>query len=79
MEPRVEYDPEVDALYIYLADKPYSHGRDLDDVRRIDYAADETPIGIEILYPSKGVDLQGLPAHDLIVRALEEYHFPIYA
>lgn len=79
MEPRSEYDREVDALYIVLADKPYVHGRDLDEVRRIDYAADETPSGVEILYPSKGVDLRGLPAHDVIARALEKYHFPIYA
>ncbi len=55
------------------------HGRDLDDVRRIDYAANETPIGVEILYPSRCVDLRGLPAHDLIARALEKYYFPIYA
>ena len=36
-------------------------------------------VPVEILYPSKEVDLRGPPAHDLIARALEKYHFPIYA
>ena len=33
-----KYDAQADAIYIYLSDKPYAYGKDLDDERRIDYA-----------------------------------------
>ena len=37
---RLEYDKEADAIYIKLSDMPYAYGKDLDDLRRIDYDAD---------------------------------------
>ena len=43
-----KYDREADAIYISLAKAPYAYGKDLDKERRIDYAADGTPIGVEI-------------------------------
>lgn len=64
-------DPEADALYIRLADKPYAYGEDLDHERRIDYADDRTPIGIELLAVSKGVDLADLPYPNEVGRVLE--------
>jgi len=58
---RAEYDSEVDALYVYLGDRPYGYGRDLDDTRRIDYSPDGTPRGLEFLSPrAVGVDLRDL-------------------
>jgi uncharacterized protein YuzE len=71
---RAEHDTDADALYVYFSDREYSHGRDLDAGRRIDYAADGSVVGVELLSPSVGVDLTGLPrAADLAVllRRLE--------
>ena len=66
-----KYDAEADAIYIYLSEKPYAYGTDLDDERRIDYASDNTPIGVELLCVSKGVNLDGLPHVDEIAKLLE--------
>ena len=74
---RAEYDPYADALYVYFSDREYSHGRDLDSLRRIDYAADGSVIGIEILSPSVGVDLTGLPKADEIAGLLERLNLPV--
>jgi len=69
----VKYDRDADALYVHLGDKPYSHGQDLDDERRIDYAADGTPIGVELTCVSLGVDLTDLPRADEISGALRQH------
>lgn len=69
---RIKYDKEADALYLYLSDKPYSHGVDLDKQRRIDYSADNEPIGIELLSVSKGINLEGLPEQEEVSRLLEK-------
>ncbi len=64
-------DTEADAVYISLSSKPYAYGKDLDDERRIDYAADDTPIGVELLCVSRGVKLDGLPRKDEIAEVLK--------
>jgi uncharacterized protein YuzE len=75
---RGEYDPDADALYVYLSDRPYSHGRDLDDARRIDYAADGVPVGIEILSPRvAGVDVAGLPDGDAVAAIAGKLGLPV--
>jgi hypothetical protein len=66
-----EHDSEADAVYVRLSLKPYSYGRDLDDYRRIDYAVDGTPIGIELLSISDGVNLVGLPYAASVAAYLE--------
>lgn len=66
-----KHDTQADAIYISLSDKPYAYGRDLDDERRIDYASYNTPIGVELLCVSKGVNLYGLPRKDEIAEILE--------
>jgi len=73
-----KYDPEADAIYIYLSGKPYAYGKDLDDERRIDYAADDSPIGVEFLCVSKGVNLDGLPHVDEIAERMEAEGIKIY-
>jgi uncharacterized protein YuzE len=70
----VEHDPQADALYIRLSDKPYAFGEDIDHARRIDYAADRTPIGVELLYVSHGVDLTDLPQAGALARVLREHN-----
>lgn len=69
---KYSYDGEADAIYIHLSSKPYAHGRDLDDQRRIDYADDNTPIGVELLAVSEGVNVNGLPHSDEIARILAD-------
>ena len=71
---RTEYDQRADAVYAYLSDQPYAFGKDLDDARRVDYAADGTPIGVELLFVSKGVDLSDLPRSDELADALKQYN-----
>ena len=67
-----EYDKEADALYIWLGDKSYAYGEDLDRERRIDYASDGTPIGIELLCVSSGVSLSHLPQQSEITWLLQD-------
>ena len=70
--PKLEFDEDADAVYITLANAPYGYGEDLDDWRRVDYAADRTPIGVELLYVSGGVDLDGIPERDRIEPVLRK-------
>jgi uncharacterized protein YuzE len=59
---RLEYDPEADAVYIYLREGvPFAFTHDVDDARNIDYGPDNLPIGVEFPGVSQGVDLTGLP------------------
>lgn len=73
------HDLEADAVYIRLSRKPYAFGEEIGPERRIDYAADGTPIGIELLAVSNGVDLDGLPFRDEVGAVLGEAGIPILA
>ncbi len=73
-----KYDPEADAIYIYLSEKPYAYGTDLDNERRIDYDAEGNPRGIELLCVSDGVNLDGLPRIDEIAKILEAEGIKVY-
>jgi uncharacterized protein YuzE len=73
------YDPEANALYIHFTDKPYAFGEDLDRERRIDYAVDYTPIGVELACVRSGVNLSDLPATAEIAAMLRRLDIPIYA
>ena len=76
---RYNYDQAVDALYVALAEKPYAYGRDLDPERRIDYAADGTPVGIEITCVMSGVHLDDLPDAKAVEQILHDLGAPIVA
>lgn len=77
--PYLEYDPDADAAYITFRDAPWDHMDILDDYRNIDYAPDGEPVGVELLYVSKGVNLDGLPRAREIARLLETQHIKIFA
>lgn len=68
---RLERDPEADAVYVYLGRKKYAYGIDIDGQRRVDYSADGSPIGVELLNVSAGVDLTGLPRAGEIIGMLD--------
>ena len=69
---KIEFDRQADAIYARLSDRPYAFGEDLDHARRIDYADDGTPIGVELLYVSHGVDLTSLPMARELAAELEK-------
>ena len=73
MKLRAEYDREADAVYVRLSEQPYAYGKDVDDARRVDYAADGTPVGVELLYVSQGVELDDLPRADELADALKDH------
>ena len=76
---RWEYDREASSLYIHLTDQPYSHGRDVDPERRIDYAADGTPIGVELTCVRSGVNVESLPEAQQIAELLHSLDIPVFA
>ena len=75
---KLKYDEKADAVYIRFSEAAFDHTKSLDDYRHIDFAKDETLIGIEILYPSRGVNVDGLPPSEAFVgRLLEEHGFKV--
>jgi uncharacterized protein YuzE len=76
---RMEYDRAADAIYIYLSDAPYAYGENLDPERRVDFAKDGTPIGVELLCVSEGVITNDLPHRGEIERLLGENHIKLFA
>lgn len=74
----LEYDASVDAAYLTVSDDEWDHQVRLDDLRGINYAADGSVIGIEILSPRrKGVKLDGLPFRDDIARVMQAVSFRV--
>lgn len=76
---KAKLDKKADAIYVSFNDKPYSYGRDLDKERRIDFADDGTPIGVEFLCVSEGVITDDLPYRAAVEQALEDKGIKIYA
>ena len=74
-----KYDRNADAIYIKLSDSPYAYGKDLDDLRRIDYDVDDKPRGIELLCVSHGVIMDDLPCAREVERLLEDWNIKVYA
>lgn len=74
----LEYDESVDAAYLTVNDDAWHHQVRLDDARGINYAADGSVVGIEILSPRrKGVVLQGLPYREDVARVMRSVGFRI--
>jgi uncharacterized protein YuzE len=74
----LEYDESVDAAYLTVSDDPWARREQLDDARGINYAADGSVIGIELLSPRrKGVLLDGLPYADDVARVIRSVGFQV--
>jgi uncharacterized protein YuzE len=74
----LEYDESVDAAYVTVSDEPWDRRERLDDARGINYGADGSVIGIELLSPRrKGVVLSGLPYQSDVERVLRSVGFRI--
>ncbi|MBI4619855.1 MAG: DUF2283 domain-containing protein [Desulfobacterales bacterium] len=46
---KIEYDKEVDALYIRIQEKKVSHTREIEEGINLDFDEDEKIIGLEII------------------------------
>ncbi|MDQ3938585.1 MAG: DUF2283 domain-containing protein [Chloroflexota bacterium] len=78
MRPLLEYDEAGDAAYISFSDDGWHHQERLDDGRAVNYAADGSVIGVELLSPRrKGVVLEGLPYPDDIARVMRAVGFRV--
>ena len=75
----LRYDKAAHAIYIRLSDQPYAYGEELDPERRIDYAANGMPIGVELLCVGSGVDLPNLPAQDVLANLLARHRIKVLA
>jgi len=75
----LRFDKEADAIYIKFSDEPYNHGKDLDDLRRVDYDAEDNPRGVELLCVSEGVITDDLPNRAEVEQALEDRGIKIFA
>jgi uncharacterized protein YuzE len=74
---KYEHDPDADALYVYLSEKPYAYGEDLSPERRVDFSDDGSPIGVELTCLSRGVRLDALPAADEIGDLLAKLNIKV--
>lgn len=74
--PLLEYDEAADAAYVTFSDSEWHHQQRLDDGRAVNYAADGTVVGVELLSPKrKGVLLEGLPYPEDIARVMRSVGF----
>ena len=74
----LEYDEAADAAYLRVSDGPWHHQDRLDEMRGVNYAADGSVIGIELLSPSRiGVNLDGLPYAADVERVMRSRGFQV--
>ena len=66
-------DATYKQVYVQLSDAPYAYGELIDCVRVVDYAADGTPIGGEVLRVTDCVGLAGIPRADEVAEALRHH------
>lgn len=76
---KVKYDKRADAIYIYLSKELYAYGKNLDHERRIDFDANDEPVGIELLCVSDGVITDDLPYRAEVERILGDRGIRVYA
>jgi uncharacterized protein YuzE len=70
--PHAEYDPDADAIYVYLSEGDVERSKTLDDLRIIDYSADRKVIGVEFIGVSGGIDLSDLPHQGKVENLINE-------
>ncbi len=58
----VQYDPDANAVYVKLRPhEGHTRGRRLDDRRVVHYDDEGHVVAIELLFVSRGMNLEGLP------------------
>lgn len=74
---KAEYDRDADAAYFQFSPSDSARQVRLDDSRIVDYASDGSLVGVEILSPSRGVDLSGIPRAVEIAGVLRRLGFRV--
>ena len=74
---KARYDRGADAAYFEFSSAASARQVPLDDGRVLDYGEDGRLVGVEILSPSRGVRLEGLPRVDEIARGVRRLGFRI--
>ena len=72
----IRYDSEADALYVRLRGTEHARTDELDARRLVDYDASNEVIGVEFLFVSKGVSLEGVPEAKQVADALAAVPHP---
>lgn len=68
----VQYDREHDLLYLAFSSLPAARTEKIDEARLVDYGAGGELVGVELLSPSHGVRIGGLPEPDTVSQILSE-------
>lgn len=77
---KLRHDPEADAIYIQFSDKDVAKTRPVRGNTGdafVDYAADGSVRGVEVLGVNSGIDLTGLPEPRSVYRLLREEDFVV--
>lgn len=75
----ITYDSAADAIYVYLStveEHDVARTVMVDDARLVKYDAGDEPIGLELLFVSEGIDLEGLPRADEVADVLRRFPRP---
>lgn len=75
---KLEYDKNADAIYIRLNRRKHHHSKEIDESRFIDYAANRTVVGIELLYVTGGIDTHSLPHRKDVEELLVSEGFKVF-
>ena len=68
----VRYDPEADAIDVKLRDwRGPLKSRPLDDRRIVDFDEEGNVVGVEFLFVSEGIHLEGVPEADRVRKLLQ--------
>lgn len=70
--PHATYEPDSDAIYVYLNAAEVKRSSTLDDFRLIDYSADGQVVGIEFLNIGGGVDVSDVPYSQTVEKLIGE-------
>jgi uncharacterized protein YuzE len=79
MAMKAVYHDDGDILYVYFSSKKVHRTRCLDDWRNLDLAEDGTPVGVEFIGASGGVNLTDVPRAGEIaaIVAAKKFDIPI--
>ena len=74
---KARIDRDADAAYFEFSSVPAARQVVLDDGRILDFAEDGRLVGVEILSPSRGVHLEGVPRGEEIAAAARRLGLPV--
>lgn len=74
---KLEYDRRHDAAYFAFSSADSARQVKLDNARIVDYGADGAVVGVELLSPSRGMDLTDVPHAAEIEKEARKAGLPI--